>query len=165
MTDRMKTDAEPPRDNPGVIIPPPLIFIGTLIVGVLIDHFVTNLSTSVGSTPRYALATLSIGISIILMATALGLFRKAGTRPEPWKPTSALVTGGIYRFTRNPMYLGMALFYAGLALALDSVVSLLLLVPLIAVIHRQVIAREERYLAEKFGDEYQHYKARVRPWL
>lgn len=165
MARHMRTNAESRRNSPGVIVPPPLIYAGTLTVGILIDRFATGLSTSVGTTPRYALAILPIGIGAFLTATALGLFRKARTRPEPWQPASALVTDGIYRFTRNPMYLGMALVYAGLALALDSPVSLLLLFPLIAVIQCSVIAREERYLAEKFGDAYRHYKEQVRRWL
>lgn len=161
----MKTGTNFRRESPGVIVPPPVIFAGALIVGILIDRFVTGWSTAIEAPLRYPLAVLPAGAGAALIAAALGLFRKAGTRPEPWRPATALVTGGLYRFTRNPMYLGMALLHAGLALAFDSPVALLLLAPGIAVIHYGVIAREERYLAQRFGDAYRRYKAEVRPWL
>ncbi len=118
-----------------------------------------------GGAWRYGFA-ISIGvIGALLIAAALGLFRQMGTRPEPWQPSTALVTGGIYRFTRNPMYLGMALIYTGLAGGFDSPAAGILLAPLIAVIHFGVIVREERYLAQKFGTGYLQYKATVRAWL
>jgi len=153
------------RDSPGVVVPPPLIFAGVLAAGFAIDYVVVGSSTTLGPTVRYALAAITVALGGALIAAALGLFFKAKTRPEPWQPTSSVVTGGIYRFTRNPMYLGMAVIYAGVALALDSVVALLLLAPVVAVIHLSVIAREERYLTEKFADTYKNYKMRVRPWL
>ena len=106
-----------------------------------------------------------IGAGSLLIGAALSLFHKARTRPEPWQPTSALVTNGIYRFTRNPMYLGMALAYAGAAIAFDGLFALLLLPPVIGMIHGYVIAREKRYLSDKFGEPYRRYAARVRPSL
>lgn len=78
----METDGKSHRDHAGVVVPPPLIFVGTLVLGVLLDLFVAGLSTSVDSTPRYGLAILTIGVGVTLMATALGLFQKSGTRPE-----------------------------------------------------------------------------------
>ena len=75
------------------------------------------------------------------------------------------MTDGVYRFTRNPIYLALALLYGALALAADSAVPLLLLPPLLAAVQAGVIAREERYLEAKFGDEYRRYKASVRRWL
>jgi len=84
---------------------------------------------------------------------------------KPWKASSAFVTEGVYRWTRNPMYLGMALAYAGAALLLDSLVALLLLIPLVFVIQKEVIAREEAYLEDRFGERYRRYKADVRRWF
>ena len=75
------------------------------------------------------------------------------------------MTDGVYRFTRNPMYLAMALLYLGSALALDSVVALILLPPLLALVQVGVIAREERYLEEKFGEDYRRYRTSVRRWV
>ena len=76
-----------------------------------------------------------------------------------------IVTEGVYRWTRNPMYLGMALIYLGFALLLDSLVALILIFPLVFVIQKEVIEREERYMEAKFGDAYRDYKARVRRWI
>ena len=100
-----------------------------------------------------------------LFVGAFGRFRRAGTAVEPWRPSTALVTGGVYRFTRNPIYLGMALLYFGLALAVDSAVTLALLLPLLALVQVGVVSREERYLEAKFGDDYRRYRAAVRRWI
>ena len=92
-------------------------------------------------------------------------FSRKGTAVEPWKPTTAIVTTGPYRLTRNPAYLGMALTYVGIALMSDALWVLLPLPVVLAVIDRAVIAREERYLERKFGDEYLDFKRRRRRWV
>ncbi|RWP63528.1 isoprenylcysteine carboxylmethyltransferase family protein [Mesorhizobium sp.] len=153
------------RDHPGVIAPPPLVFAGFLAAGVLADKYVSGWSLLLHTLPAQVLAVLLGGAGLVFLAGALGLFRRAGTRPEPWQPTSAIVTGGVYRVTRNPMYVGMALVYAALALAVGSPLAMALLRAAILVIHRGVILREERYLERKFGDEYMAYRAWVRCWL
>ncbi|TIP23013.1 MAG: isoprenylcysteine carboxylmethyltransferase family protein [Mesorhizobium sp.] len=153
------------RDHPGVIAPPPLVFAGFLAAGVLADRYVSGWSLPLPALPAKVLAVLLGGAGVIFLADALGLFRKAGTRPEPWQPTTAIVTSGVYRVTRNPMYVGMAHVYAALALAVGSPLAMALLPAAILVIHRGVILREERYLERKFGDEYMAYRARVRRWL
>ena len=75
------------------------------------------------------------------------------------------MTDGVYRFTRNPMYLAMALLYLGAALATDSTLTRALLPPLFASVQVGVVSREERYLERKFGDDYRRYRAAVRRWL
>ena len=152
------------HDHPGVIAPPPLVFAGFLAAGVLADSYVTGWSLP-QSVVLAVLAVLCGGAGLVFLADALGLFRRAGTRPEPWQPTTAIVTGGVYGITRNPMYVGMALVCAAVALALGSPLALALLPAAVLVIHRGVILCEERYLEEKFGAEYLAYKARVRRWL
>ena len=114
---------------------------------------------------RIWLAVAMLAVGLIMGLLAAGLFRRAGTDVKPWRTSTALVTDGPYRWTRNPMYLGMTLVYLGLALAADSLVAVLLLIPVVVIIQTQVIAREERYLEGKFGDEFRAYKARVRRWL
>jgi protein-S-isoprenylcysteine O-methyltransferase Ste14 len=91
-------------------------------------------------------------------------FRRAGTDVRPDQPTTALVTDGIYRYSRNPLYIAQALIYAGIALAADSLWALALLVPTLIVIRYGVIAREEAYLERKFSDDYRRYKTAVRRW-
>ena len=111
---------------------------------------------------------VGIGIALVgagLIAAALLQFRKAGNDPEPWKPDAAFVAQGLYRFSRNPMYLGMALLHLGIALALDSLGALLTWPVASVLIDRLVIAREERHLARRFGPEYQEYRRNVRRWL
>jgi protein-S-isoprenylcysteine O-methyltransferase Ste14 len=79
--------------------------------------------------------------------------------------TRALTFEGPYRFTRNPMYLGLALLLAGLAGIGNALWPLLAVIPVVAIIRTQVIAREETYLENRFGEEYRAYRGRVRRWL
>lgn len=152
-------------DTPGVIAPPPLLFLGVLALGAALDFGLLRVSTGLPGGLRFgAGAVLAAGATGLALA-ALWRFHKAGTAAEPWRPSTALVTGGVYRFTRNPMYLAMALLYLGLALAMDSGVALALLPPLVAVVQAGVISREERYLEGRFGDEYRRYRAAVRRWI
>jgi protein-S-isoprenylcysteine O-methyltransferase Ste14 len=102
---------------------------------------------------------------VLVAVSAAYLFRRAGTTPNPTKPTSALVIWGPYRFTRNPMYVGMAVLYCGGTLLLNDPWPLAFLPLVMALVQRRVIAREEAYLERKFGDEYRAYKARVRRWI
>lgn len=149
-------------DSPRVLIPPPLIMLGTLLVGLIVDG---RVGLWPDMSPFVFLGALLAASGAGLIAMALGLFRRADTRPEPWQPASNLVLGGIYRFTRNPMYLGMLLIYGGVAVALESPTAGLLLVPLVVVLDRFVVAREEAYLLRRFGAAYLSYQARVRRWV
>src|SRR6185369_15692971 len=142
-----------------------LIFVAFLGVGLAVDFFAFRVASGLPAGGRYGAAVALAVVALLLGFGALFRFRRAGTNPEPWRPTTAIVTSGVYRFTRNPMYLGMVLLYAAIAVAADSVVALVLLVPLLVVIRYGVIAREERYLVAKFGDEYRRYQASVRRWL
>jgi protein-S-isoprenylcysteine O-methyltransferase Ste14 len=92
-------------------------------------------------------------------------FRRAGTSPNPWTPSSALVISGIYRWTRNPMYLGFTLLYLGISAWVDTLWPLLPLPIVLVVMRRGVVAREEAYLEARFGDEYRRYLAAVRRWI
>jgi protein-S-isoprenylcysteine O-methyltransferase Ste14 len=154
----MKIDADSAR----IKVPPPLVFVGALIAGVALGRVLGR--PEIPFLPdRSGWVLVVAGAAIILTAT--GLFRKAGTDSKPWKTTTSIVTDGVYRWTRNPMYLGMALIYAGLALVADSLAALLLLIPVVIVIQKEVIEREEAYLEAKFGTEYLTYKATVRRWV
>lgn len=156
-------DAE--KDHAGVIIPPPLIFVGVLAAALAIDLFAGGPGLGVPYMLRYAAGGALFAAGLLLILTAASGFRSAGTEVRPWKASTALVTSGLYRFSRNPMYLGMALIYAGLSLFADSVIALACIVPLLAIITYGVIKREEHYLEVKFGEEYRRYKSKVRRWL
>jgi protein-S-isoprenylcysteine O-methyltransferase Ste14 len=151
------------QDTAGVVAPPPLIFLAGLIVGFGLEALLPGADLP---------AWLQWGLGVILIAAGLGLllsfntlFSRKGTAVEPWKPTTAIVTTGPYRFTRNPAYLGMALTYIGIAVTSSALWVLVPLPFVLAVIDRGVIAREERYLERKFGEEYLGYKRTVRRWV
>ena len=115
--------------------------------------------------PATALSLLPVLAGIALALSAARLFVRAGTPIEPWASPSALVAAGPYRFTRNPMYLGLALCLAGLALWLGTTTPLLVIPLFVLVITLGFIRREERRLEERFGEPYRHYRARVRRWI
>ena len=153
------------RDVAGVIAPPPLIFGGFLVAGLLLNAAWPLPVVDVARPVRYA-----AGAALALLGIAIGLagfveFRRAGTDVRPERPTTALVTTGPFRVSRNPLYISQTLVYLGVAVAAESFWALALLVPTLAVIRVGVIAREEIYLERKFGDAYRSYKARVRRWL
>ncbi|WP_343894724.1 methyltransferase family protein [Craurococcus roseus] len=152
-------------DTPGVIAPPPLLFFGALAAAAAVDFGLVRVPTGLPRALRLGAGAVFAAAAVGLAAAALWRFRRAGTAAEPWRPSTTLVKDGVYRFTRNPMYMAMALLYLGLALAVDSGVALLLLLPLLALVQAGVISREERYLEGKFGDEYRRYRATVRRWI
>ena len=147
------------EDNPRVFLPPPLIFGGLLALGLLLDSDPLR----VGPVSIIGMALATSGI--VLIAIALGLFRTSKTRPEPWQPASSLVNRGLYRFTRNPMYLGMAMLSLGIAMAFTSLSGVFLALAALLIIDRAVVTREEAYLKRRFGQDYVAYMARVRRWL
>jgi protein-S-isoprenylcysteine O-methyltransferase Ste14 len=153
------------QDSAGIRVPPPLIFAGTLLLGLAIGRMVGRPGIPLADRLGHDIGIVALVLGAAIVLSALGLFRRAGTDAKPWKRSSALVTEGVYRRSRNPMYLGMALLYAGAALMLDSMATLLLLIPLVIVIDREVIDREEAYLEARFGERYRLYKAAVRRWL
>lgn len=91
--------------------------------------------------------------------------RRVGTPASPKEQSQVLVTGGPFRFSRNPIYLAMTGLYLGLMLLVNALWPLLLLVPLLALMEWGVIRREEHYLAGKFGETYTSYKSKVRRWF
>jgi protein-S-isoprenylcysteine O-methyltransferase Ste14 len=154
------------RDIAGVIAPPPLIFLAFLIAGIALEYGVVRTQgLDMPATLRWTVVPLLFLVGAAFITSAVLRFRKAGTPPPPWEPTTAFVAHGVYRWSRNPMYLGMALIYLSLGVAADAPVVFWLLVPLILTIHHGVIVREERYMTGKFGAPYLDYAQRVPRWL
>ena len=155
--------SENPRDNAGVVAPPPLIFALPLIAG-LAASWMRQLPIFPGTAGLWA--------GIALVVAGLGLigagvieFRQARTAVVPYSPTTAIVSSGPFRFTRNPLYVGFVLIYVGSSLGANTFWPFFLLPLALVVLQRGVIEREERYLERKFGSEYLEYKARVRRWV
>ncbi len=151
------------KDYPGVIALPPLILIAFIGVGVILHnlfpmHFIHGpLRTIVGA--------IFLVYSVLIMSLAVLQMRKAGTNIDVRKPSMSVVTEGIYRFTRNPMYLSMALLMIAISVLVSNIWILILTLPFIIVMQKGVIEREERYLEGKFGIDYTTYKKRTRRWI
>jgi protein-S-isoprenylcysteine O-methyltransferase Ste14 len=151
------------EDHPGVPIAPPLLFVLPILASLALEWFVPT--SFVHGAFRWLLGALIFVAGIALIAGGFVTQKRAGTDPIPFNPSTLIVAHGIYRFTRNPMYLGFALCTFGLAVLVDSA-WMLLAVPIgLILIDRIVITREERYLERKFGEEYLSYKRRVRRWI
>jgi protein-S-isoprenylcysteine O-methyltransferase Ste14 len=145
------------------LVRPPFVYLGSIGLGLLVHWLwpLRLLPPSLG---------VPLGVVLVLAAGALFLcavrtFRKAGTPVPGNRPTAAIVRGGPYRFSRNPVYLAFTLFQLGLAAWVDSLGLLLALLPALALMTRVVIPREERYLEARFPAEYLPYKRAVRRWL
>ena len=147
-----------------VRFPPPLVYVAFILLGVGLQYATPIRAPG----PRYV--AVATGIAFLLAAlwlifNALNLFKRTGQDPAPWKPSPELVLSGAYRFTRNPMYLGLTCIQVGLGLALNNCwISLLAAFSLLAV-HFIAVVPEERYLSEKFGESYKAYLINVRRYL
>lgn len=155
------------KDRPGVVAHPPLIYGGFLALGFGLDWAWPwpLAAASLAVAPRLALAALAAALGALILGAGIRQFLRRGTNFRTDRPSTAVITDGLYRYSRNPLYIGLSLIYAGIALAVGSVWILVLLAAVLAVVRYGVIAREERYLERKFGEEYLSYKRRVRRWL
>lgn len=152
-------------DSANVRFPPPLIYLLLLVLGIWTGRKLNLPGIGLDESAVTVIGALLTVIGMIVNFAGAGLFHKLRTAIIPFKPATKLVTSGIYGWTRNPMYLGMALIYAGIAILFDSILALALLPLVVAIIQTKVIAREEVYLERRFGDAYRDYKRRVRRWI
>ena len=153
------------RDVATVRFPPPLIYVGAVIVGLLFHEFAVPLSLEFGLWVRVGVAGTAGLLGLILMIGAVGLFKRTGQDPKPWKTTPEIISTGVYRFTRNPMYASMALLQIGIGVGLANG-WIVAVVPLVLIIiYVTAIRHEEAYLERKFGDPYVEYKKSVRRWI
>jgi len=150
--------------GPGVRLPPPVVFLTGLAIGCLVQRWFPLAIAPGGLLPRL-LGALLVLLAGMLALWAFRAFRRAHTTVRPDCAASTLMTRGPFRFTRNPLYLSLALLQAGLALLADALWPALMLLPVLLVIRYYVIAREERHLRSRFGAEYQAYCRTVRRWF
>jgi protein-S-isoprenylcysteine O-methyltransferase Ste14 len=155
--------SDPLPDNPGIVAFPGTLYAGAFVLAFalhllwpseMLDH---ELARSAG------VAICTLGAALILWGIAT--MRAARTNIYPELPATALVTRGPFRFTRNPLYVALAVLFSGLSTEMNNPWGFAVLVPLLAVMHYGVILREERYLERKFGDAYREYKKRVRRYV
>jgi protein-S-isoprenylcysteine O-methyltransferase Ste14 len=155
-----------PPKHPGVKVQPPMLFVAGIVAAWLLGMLVplrivpdrAHDGATIGGT-----VLLVLGMGIVFWGAAT--FFRARTAIIPHYPASRIVSHGPYRFTRNPMYLGMTLAYVGFALILNWAWPLLLLPLVLWSLIALVIRREERYLSQAFGEEYLAYRSRVRRWI
>jgi protein-S-isoprenylcysteine O-methyltransferase Ste14 len=149
-------------DIAGVAAPPPLVFLSGLLLGWLLQWlFPFRWMPPAWARPLGA----AFFVAGLIGIAGVRAFARAGTPPNPWRPVTRLVTGGPYRFTRNPMYLGFTLWYLAVAAWFNALCVLLVLPFVLFALQRGVIRREEAYLRRRFGQEYEDYCARVRRGL
>lgn len=154
------TDQAP--DNPGVVVFPPIILLGTLATAVILDGFLPlGYLAALPGVPRLLLGALLLAFGVSLPVRVRRAFLSAGTNIRPDQPTTALVTSGLLAHTRNPVYVGGSMALLGLALLLSSDWTAILMVPALLLLHYGVVLREERYLEAKFGAPYRSYKTSV----
>lgn len=155
------TDEHP--DHADIIALPPVVYLAFFALGMGLNYVWPLAPLTSG--PRYPLGFALVAGGVLLIARAMVQFRRAGTHLEPYKPTIALVTDGVFRWSRNPIYVALSLIYVGIGVIANNGWILILLLPLLVVMRYGVIAREERYLERKFGETYRRYKATVHRWL
>lgn len=157
----MDTTTHP--DHPGVKIPPPLIYLLGVVLGAWLDRRFPLFTYP--ERPARIAAILCGFLWVVFSLSAIGLFFRARTSLIPIRPAKTLVTAGVYRISRNPMYIGLVFLYVGLTLWFGLGWPFLLLPFVVALIQVSAIAPEERYLRRRFGQTYLDYQASVRRWL
>jgi len=151
------------HEGPGLPVLPPLPYLAVLFAAIGLNYLgpIAPLPGKWG----IVVGVFLIVLGTILLPPALVRFRRAGTPFHPHKPASALITDGPYRYSRNPAYVTLTLWYLGIAFLLNNGWVLLLVPGPLLVMDRCIIPREEQHLEAKFGEEYRRYKSMVRRWL
>ena len=152
------------RDSSGAAVRPPIAWALTVAAGLALD-WLYALPLLPAAMPAGELGGIVFLAGLALLIWAAATFRRAGTQVQLSRPTTTIVDEGPYRFTRNPIYLGMMLIIIALAIGFNDLWLLIALAPFALVIRYGVVAREEAYLQGKFGEAYRAYRARVRRWL
>jgi len=147
----------------GAFTPVALVFLLGLVGGAIANLYFPFLIWPGVWIRLLGLAPLAAGVWVF--GSARLAFRRHRTALMPWAPSTELVRDGPYRFTRNPIYLAFGMLYLGAALLFDSTYILAMLVVVLVLFDRLQIPREERYLEQKFGEEFKNYKSKVRRWI
>ncbi len=147
----------------GAVAPVPFVFLGGFVIGVVANLFFPfPIWRSVWI---QVIGVVVLVAGIWLLGSAGAAFRRHRTPLMPWEPSVELVQDGPYRFSRNPIYLSFAMMYLGASFIFNSVLLLVVLALVLVLFDRTQIPREERYLQEKFGEEYSRYRGKVRRWV
>ena len=144
------------------IIPPVYLLLALVMMWLLQYYF--PVYQYIHEPIAYA-GVVVVFLGIATAAIPASVFKKAGTGIRPFDKATILVTGGFYRYTRNPMYLGMFLMLMGVAFLMGSVGAALPVLAFMLIIRNNFVMGEERFLEASFGQQYLDYKSKVRRWL
>ena len=154
---------KPDRDSAQIKFPPPLMLLCSVVAGGLLEQ-VFRLELHDLQVVRI-LGGSMIGCAVVVLLYCVYKFRIAKTGIKPWTTTTSIIQDGIYRFSRNPIYLSFVMIGVGIGFAAASGWILLMQVPLVLALRMFVVEKEENYLTKKFGTQYLQYKKKVRRWL
>jgi protein-S-isoprenylcysteine O-methyltransferase Ste14 len=155
----------PERDRASVIAPPPLLTVICGAAGFLAGHFRPLPFLGGSSVLRIVLCSAILLLAVTMSFSGLRQLITSREHPSPYEPTKAIVAGGIYRFTRNPIYVGFLLLLLAAAIGANNGWLLLAFLALFFLLQFGVVKPEERYLSRKFGQSYDDYCRRVRRWV
>ena len=142
---------------------PPIWFVLGIIAMIVLARLVPIVQWHVPALRWAGIALIVAGLAVALAGARQ--FRRRGTPVKPFSQATTLVVDGPYRFTRNPMYLGLATILGGVALALEALAPFLVIPVFVAIITRLFVLPEEAMMKERFGDAYADFQRRVRRWL
>lgn len=148
-----------------VRFPPPVVFLTSTLAGVASHYLVLAANVPLARAVSAIVGTFVGLVGLTIMVLARILFSRTGQSPIPWKPTPELILTGPYRFTRNPMYVGVTVLQIGLGVAVNNLWIAAFALPALTIIHFIAVLPEEKYLSDKFGESYQTYLARVRRYI
>jgi protein-S-isoprenylcysteine O-methyltransferase Ste14 len=151
------------QDKAGVLIFPPLLYLLVLVTGILISYFFPFHFINFSIALPIGIIITVLGITSLILAATL--FRKNKNPVNPSGSTQLIICSGIYKYTRNPMYLGLTTIFIGISIITNAWFSFILLFPLLMICQKGIIEREESYLTRKFGNEYLDYQSKVRRWI
>jgi len=144
------------------IIPP--VYLAMTLVLMWLSHRYIPLYQYIAEPAAYS-GVILVLLGITVAAISAGMFKQADTGLEPFSEATTLVTGGFFRITRNPMYMGLFLILAGVAVLMGSIGALLPVPVFVLIIRNNFVLGEERFMESVFGQHYLDYKSKVRRWI
>lgn len=157
-------DAVQKNDNAGVKIIAPLIYFGFFVFGAILQY-IFPIPVLLPKIIAWLIGWVIALVSLIVVILGLRVFRAANNPVMPYKPVSSLMIQGVFKLTRNPLYLSLLLLYIGISIFINFWWPIVFVPVLIVMINQLVIAKEEAYLTRRFGKEYQQYCEHVRRWI
>ena len=154
---------EKDKSGASVKFPPPLVFLALMLAAYGVHHFWPMHLGSLSGFKHIGVVIVMLGVCIVILA--IRSFKRAETNIEPWKPTTKIVSTGIFAYSRNPMYVALCFISIGIGIFFNSIWILLSFMPSAVIVYYIAIKKEEAYLEEKFAEDYVHYKNNVRRWL